>query len=578
MSNLNKVDVPVATSGRSKLDLSCDSITSMSFMTPQPVYYRHLIKGEHINLHADAIVRPAPIEVPLFGTIKHNLRYFFVPYRLVFPNWDAFYNDVIASNYSQSSLVSTPPLLPAVEIFNLFFANSYNLVSSSGASVNSYDFFVGNSYYKLTKPGRFVLKILQSLGYELILDSKASFNYNALGLLAFVRVYVDWYSNSQYLNSQDVLSFERLCHYNDPTSHLVLTSADLFNLLSLVGNVIYDTEDYFVNAWDNPVSPVSGQFTSFTFLDPSSNNGTFVGVNSLGSPEMFQGTSSDTSVGTTYLHDALKKLSDFQRRHALAGARSIDRVLAQYGFISDSLKQSRSIYLGFNSSLVDIGSIYATSDGSNGATVSSVGDYAGAAFNKISGDIDYKCDEEGVLIAISTLIPSGHIVQGYDRNNLHVDKYDFFVPEFDSLGVQAIEKGEVYVSTQDTFSANGSLYRGVFGFTGRYGEYKRPRSFLTGDLRYGQFAGNSAWHLNRIFGDGQFGDVSQLVHSLSFTRGSDSVQFNRIFQYTYGDYDAFYSFFKFKIGSYAPCKSLFESYEFSDSGKIVPTENGNKLN
>lgn len=579
MANLNKIDVPIALEHKSKLDLSCDHITTMDFMTTQPVNYRHMIKTEHISINAECKVRPAPIEVPVYGMLRQNLRYFFVPYRLVFPNWDSFYNDVIASNNSYSSLVDSPPILPNDELVDLFMPNNYALSGQSTSA--SYDFVYGGSYYKFTPLGRFVYKILRSLGYEVIWSRSLTLEYNALALLAYVKVYIDWYANSQYLNSVDVLLFERMIKYNDPTNRLVISSGDVFALLTLIRNVVYDTEDYYVNAWDNPVSPNSGQFTSFGFTDPTATGGAYIFTNSNGSPEMAINTSYPLSVGTTYIHEALKRLTDFQKRHALAGARSIDRVLAQYGVITDSLKQSRSIYIGNQYLNVEIGSVYATADGSTagGGSSSQTGDYAGAGYGQGSGLVDFTADEEGILLAIASIIPSGRMVQGYDRNNLHINKTDFFVPEFDALGVQALEKGEVYVSHNDSFASADTDYQGVFGFTGRYAEYKRPKSFLTGDLSLPTaILGGNAWHMFRLFSDGNFSDINGLSHGLAFTRGQDASQYHRIFQYTKGDYEPFYCFFRFNVASYAPCRPLFESYEFESESKSVPTENGNKVN
>ncbi|KAK6051238.1 putative capsid protein [Cooperia oncophora] len=578
MANLNKIDVPIAVTHKTKLDLSCDHVTSMGFMTTQPVYYRHMIKGEHISINASSTVRPAPIEVPTFGQLNQNLRYFFVPYRLVFPNWDSFYNDVIASNVSDSSLVSSPPIISNSALQFLFTERDFGL--SSESSDSSFDFICNGSRYYYTSTGRFVLKLLRSLGYEPIWSKGQDFVYNALGLLAYIKIYLDWYANSQYLNSVDVLTFERAIKFNDPTSFYNLTGNTLLSLMSLVGNVVYDVDDYFVNAWDNPVSPNSGQYTGFAFSDPSTNNGAYVVTNSLGSPEMVMSNQS-SQVGTTYIHEALKKLTDFQKRHALAGARSIDRVLAQYGVITDSLKQQRSIYVGNQQTSIDIGSVYATAAGSNGPQNSSTGDYSGAGFGmRKDFNVDFTADEEGILICVASIIPTGTIVQGYDRNNLHLDKLDFFVPEFDSLGVQAIEKGEVYISNGETFADNDIDYRGVFGFSGRYAEYKRPKSFFTGDMSIvSAMQGGRSWTLNRFFNDVSFSaDIRRLTHSLSFTRGSDADQYHRIFQYVNDDLDPFYCFMHFNVASFAPCKPLFETYEFDDDGKKVPTENGNKVN
>lgn len=579
MSNLNKVDVPIALEHKTKLDLSCDHITTMDFMTTQPVNYRHMIKTEHISINAKSIVRPAPIEVPVYGMLKQNLRYFFVPYRLVFPNWDAFYNDVIASNYTDSSLVSSPPTISNSELVDLFTTNYPTTVNGTSTS---YDFISGGNFYRFTKVGRFIYKLLRSLGYEVLWANKYNaVTYNALALLAYCKVYIDWYANSQYLNSVDVLMFEKFVKYNDPTSNLSLTAADLYPLMVLIQNVVYDTDDYYVNAWDNPVSPNSGQFTAFGFTDPTATGGAYVFTNSNGSPEMAINSSYPLSIGTTYIHEALKRLTDFQKRHALAGARSIDRVLAQYGVVTDSLKQQRSIYIGNQVVNVDIGSVYSTSTSTdqNGVS-SSVGDYAGAGYGESDGIIDFTADEEGILLCIASIIPNGRGVQGYDRNNLHINKQDFFVPEFDSLGVQALEKGEVYVSRNSAFAAYDSDYQGVFGFTGRYGEYKRPKNFLTGDLSLPNFYfGAYAWHLFRMFEDGEWGnDLANVSHSLAFARAVDAGQYHRIFQYTQGDYEPFYCFIHFNVASRVPCRPLFETYEFENEGKRVPTENGNKVN
>lgn len=509
----------------------------------------------------------------------------FVPYRLVFPQWDKFYNDVIGSNYNNSSLIDSPPIIQFNTLVDLF-TNS-PMSTSIGVPDGTEDFVFNQVGYKYSLQGRRFLKILESLGYKVLFGSTTKYDgYNALALLAFCRVYIDWYANSQYLNSYDVLTLEQIFAFNDPTSHYSLTVNDLLSISTILRHVVYDSEDYYVNAWDNPVSPNSGQFTSFTFADPTSTGGAFIQTSANGSPEMITNTNYPQSIGTTYIHEALKKLTDYQKRHALAGARSIDRVLAQYGVITDSLKQMRSIYVGSQLVEVNSGSIFGTADGNNGTTSSSVGDYAGVAYGDGSGGWDFVPDEEGIFLVISSIIPSSAMVQGYDRNNLHVSKTDFFVPEFDSLGVQAISKGEVYVSDRDDFLGTQDVngYQKVFGFSGRYAEYKRPKSFVTGDLRLPNFfQGGRSWYLARLFSDYSWSIGSQefidnVVHSLKFTLGTDGLQYNRVFQYNKDDYDPFFCFFTFNVAVHAPCKPLFETYDFDSETKRVPTENGNKLN
>lgn len=584
--------VPVAVEAHSKLDLPCDHASTGMFMLLQPMFYRHSLKTEQLDMRFTSVVRPNPLVVPTFGRIRQNLRHFFVPYRLVFPNWEEYINDVIASNYDSSSQVVGVPNFSASDLTGLFFSvNSpsdttsiYGLaekVASPTTTPMNYDFIYNSSYWKLTRLGRNFYKVLYSLGYELVGDSK-TFKYNALGLLAYAKIYSDWYANSQYLNDSIYLRLQRYFKFNDPSQVLTLTHADLYYILLFIRPAQYDTNPYFEDAWDNPVAPNSNQFTAFSFADPTSNNGAFVSTIANGTPEMFSADPSSTSLGTKYLHDALQKLSIYQRRHALSGARAIDRVLAEYGLQTDYLKSQRSIYVGFSSNDVDINSIFATANGSNSQGDSVVGDYAGAGIGKGQSIMQFQNDEEGIFITISTLQPSGGYYQGYDRINRNLTKSQFYQASFDALGVQSIEKGEVYVSRNlDSFAGGADNYAGHFGFTGRYGERKRSINRVSGDFAFPSVLnGGDAWHLMRGFNDAYFNNsVSNIVHSQDFARGTDAEQYMRLFTYTDYDLDPFNIFLHVDCVSHAPCHPLTDSFIWdSDSQKVSIDSNGPKLN
>ena len=215
MSTLNQTKVPIAVESHSKLDLPFDHATTSMFMLLQPVYYRHTMRTESLNLKLTSVVRPNPIVVPTFGRIRQNLRAFFVPYRLVFPNWDSHQADVITSNYSHSSQVVGVPMFD----YNCFldmFTNSSNglmtITTDATAIANDlWDLKYNSDYYVFTRKGRNFYKILYSLGYSILpSDKNHKVPFNALAFLAYCRVYLDWYANAQYLNSATVLMIERL--------------------------------------------------------------------------------------------------------------------------------------------------------------------------------------------------------------------------------------------------------------------------------------------------------------------------------------------------------------------------------
>lgn len=584
---LNKVNIPVAAGGKTEMDLSCNHQTSMNFLLAQPVYYRHIPRGEHFTDETIGVIRPVSMYVPTFGRVRNNLRAFFVPYRLVFPQYDAMRADVIGNNYQNSAIPLQSPRIDNATFIDYFIntvvAGVGPLVTDLGTTTPStpYDFFYNSHYYNYTSAGRRRLKLLRCLGYEPIYSKEASLYFDVLSLLCYAQVYLDWYANSQYLDSNSVLELKRILSYNDPTTPLTLTTSQLNTLVNLVFAVVYDSDEYFNAAWDIPVAPTLSQTSlpivnDVTAVTPQS---THIEIDTNGTPYMKQNTQVITSVGTQYIHDMLQALSNYQRRHALSGAREIDRALADFGFVSDYLSLRRAVYIGNRSFDVNIGDVFSTADTST-TDVSNLGDFAGRGFGQGKGSFDFTASEDGMIIIVSTIIPSAGIVQGYDRNNRHLNKYDFYDPNFE-IGVQVLEKGEVYISPSESFNTSAANYTQKFGYTGRFAEYKRPRDWWTAESRHPSVdSGGEAWNLFRLFADDSFGNqIANIVHSLDFTRGLDWEMFNRIFNYTGSDRDKFDCFYHHEVHVFTPMKPLFETYDFKEDHKRIKMDiNGSKLN
>lgn len=590
MATLDQTKVNVAVSNNSKLDLSSTHITSQNFMRLQPVYYRHMLPKEHLRGSGNALTRLAPVAVPTYGRCRLNLRSFFVPFRTIFPNWNEFITDTIGSNASNNSLIANSPYMYNYDLYQLFkdgIVDSVPLMSALDPSVpddaaaiaaGAYDVILGtpSTYYVLSPVGRHFMKILNSLGYRVIWDAKDTIMpISALALLAYAKVYADWYANQAYLDSAEYLQIQRLFKFNDPTSALHLNYLDIANILGFCSIVCYDTgNDVFTNAWDNPVAPNSGLYSSFRGNDitqsvPGVN---WVELDPKGSPVMF--TQNAVNIGSEYIHQFLKSATDYVKRNQLSGAAQIDRFLTRFGVNLDSAKSNRSIYVSSKSIDVEFGTVMQTANTSS-SDVSNLGDYAGQGLGRGQFSFDFQTDEFGIFIVTSSIVPAGSLFQGMDRNNFHLDKLSFYTPEFDNLGCSAISKSEVYVSNNSAFG-NELNMQGVFGYAPRYYEYKQKLDYVTGDLvSPAAMQGGDSWHLNRIFDDSSFGgSFSGIVHSLDFTRGSDAGQYDRIFNYDNSDLDKFYVVYHFDVIGLAPCKSLFDTYDFDSAGQSLSI-NGN---
>lgn len=621
MSVGSNLKVAVAATNHSKMDVSATTITSQNFLICKPVWYYHMIPNTTLKGNIKSITRMDSVATPCYGRCRVNIRSFYVPYRTVFPNANEFFTDTIASSYLKSALVPKAPSVYNDTLVKYFltYTNAYGgLVewlqyndpddATSGAydptnpNAVPYDFCYSddsvnpttNKYYRFTYQGRVRYSLLLALGYELIWLASDQSEFSALGLLCWAKVYCDWYSNSQYLDSSAYLYLERLFKYNDPNSSLMLSQTDLEKIFDYTLFVVYDgSNEVFLNAWDTPMAPNPGTgSTNFRINDVSLQsqgdlgnlvNQTFVKQDSSGTP-IFVGLNGSGSLSyypyqpTEFIHTALRAMTDAVARHRLSGARAVDRFLVDYGVNLDSAKANRSIFVSTKSEDVDFGSVMSNADTSS-SDISNLGDYAGVGFGRREDDFDFHCDEFGMFIVVSSILPSAEFVQGIDRQNYHLTKLDFWNPNYDNLSCQAINRSEVYVSRNGQFGLAGD-YDGVFGFAPRYYEYKVGRSHITGDFAFKSvMAGADAWNLARLFNDASFGNSAKnIVHSLNFTRGVDGVRYNRIFNDT-TNIDKFYCFYRFSVQALAPCKSLFDSYDFEDEGKkIIMQSNGTKLN
>lgn len=602
-SFLDKIKVKTAIDNRSKFDLGSDHITTAGWMQYNVVFNKEMVPTEKLDVKMETLVRMLPLERPTFGRANVNNRGFFVPYRTIFPAWNDFIADTVRVRVngdisSAPGLVSRVHIIPNTNLVYLFVNNNDYAESVSSESTDTeYDFVVNNegvyTKYKFTIKGRQVYKVLCSLGYNIIWDldtgdGTLNLNSSALPLLAWVKIYVDWYWPSMYVNNSNFLTLDHLTKI-DSTSGISLDSSTLKIIFDTIQFVCYDS-DYFVSAWDNPNAPTTGNFSNITIhsIDNASGSGNdsyaAVGGSSAVKDGSAFGYIPTTGKFTQYLITALKSLTDYMKRHQLVGSRVLDRYLARFGVQLSSEKLERSVYLGSHKVPLQIGDVVSTSDTAGAG----LGDYAGKGIGYNSNDFSYETEEYGQFMIISTIIPSVGYYQGLDRNVLHTNKLDFWTPEFDNLGSQPITANEVYINNDSSFSTGRLALNGqVFGFAPRYAEYKVSRDRLTGDFRCNTVnTGEDSWYLLRDL-DPMYkyvSSVNQVVHNLNFMRSiTDKEQYNRIFQNGIVTQlqapDMFKVIYHFEIGSLSPMKSLYDTYEFDSNGKEVTEDvNGVKMN
>ncbi len=107
-----------------------------------------------------------------------------------------------------------------------------------------------------------------------------------------------------------------------------------------------------------------------------------------------------------------------------------------------------------------------------------------------SNKFRYFCEEHGWIISMLSIRPKSIYVNGLHRKWSRADKEDYYTKELEGIGVQSILNKEL--------AADHATPAGVFGYSGRYDEYRSEPSRVSAEFR------NSTsydWHMGRILVD-----------------------------------------------------------------------------
>jgi hypothetical protein len=450
-------------------------------MQLNPIYWKEMVPGETLKVGVENFTRLNPLVTPTFAPgSKLKVSRFFVPFRTIYRGWNDFITDSVhVPSLGTDKNVSIQNKVPVVTNnvpidaltnhwnipgINSGFGNTF-AVEVQGTDA-AYDFVVrpddwvsgSGTKYRFTSLGQQAYKIITSLGYRFTFDGRDTQEYSALPLLAYAKVYADYYWPSAYMDNYNHYVLEALFNADNGVE-LSLTAQQVFYILVLCTYVCYDS-DYFVSAFDNPMSPSDGNYSTFQLNDYSlpspfnrnvstattianvratvSNDNLKINSNatgvtdSMGTPAVYS-QSPYYPAFTQYVDSMLHRLTDYMKRHQLAGSRAMERYLARFGKSLSAEKLNRSVYLGTDVTSIQIGDVMSTSDtlqevssakagtgsssttGSTSVIGSQLGSYAGKGIAYSKNDYDgFSTDEYGIYIITASLVPDVFYDQGID--------------------------------------------------------------------------------------------------------------------------------------------------------------------
>lgn len=489
---------------RNVFNLSYDVKTTADMGQLIPIMCDEVIPGDTFKISNQVVVRFAPLVAPTMHEVSLFTHYFFVPYRLLWSEWEDFITGGKDGDYTGAPPQHTSTGLTDKGTLWDYFGfpvNSSSTMSACSFPFNAYN-LVWNEYYRdenlddeVDLNNREILYrrwrkdyFTSALPFQQRGTSPAFVFGNLNASINFQQQSNMWQQFGDILAgnrgsagaSGRVVSTGSSLSGNEMKPLSVVTASNINANGSTLPNPIY-------------VSDVaSTQYTNVTgagVLMNANDMATLDNVlnNILGSAQL---SADGTASGGFNIADIRLgvQIQRFMELNARAGVRYTEFLRAHFGVSPTDARLDRPEFIGGSRSPVLFNEVLQTSSTDS---VSPQGNMAGRGITADRSYIGkYRVQEFGLIIGILSVMPRATYQQGINRQWLRQTRYDYYFPEFAHLSEQAIENREIYAegTPQDME---------IFGFQGRYNEMRFKPSLVTGQMR-DTF---DYWHLGRKFAD-----------------------------------------------------------------------------
>jgi len=431
-------------------DLTHDVKLSAEMGNLTPILTMECVPGDKFDIGCESLIRFAPMIAPVMHRMDVTMHYFFVPNRILWPNWEKFITDA-----------NSGAVMPFLTYFdNLTFWPAQNR------------------------------KMADYLGVPPITTGGTVTDINALRFAAYQCIYNEFYRDQNLIAPIDY----KLVDGDQGAAN--------YAKFSTLRKRAWE-HDYFTAslpfaqkgaAVDIPLGEISGD----VLVKNSGTGTTLTGVPSSivvpgGSPtppyapNTLYAETDGLDLQPTTINDLRRafRLQEWLEKNARGGTRYIENILTHFGVKSSDKRLQRPEYITGVKSPVVISEIVNQTGETSGLPQ---GNLAGHGISVSSGRSgSYYCEEHGYIIGIMSVMPKTAYQQGIPKTFLKNDTLDYFWPSFAHIGEQPVQNQEIFAYTPTK--------EGTFGYVPRYAEYKYMPSRVAGDFR----TTLDYWHLGRKF-------------------------------------------------------------------------------
>lgn len=443
-----------------------------------PVMVKEVLPGDTFKINLKAFTRTQPINTAAFARIREYYDFFFVPYDLL---WNK-------SNTVLTQMLDNPQHAVSIDP-TANFVLSGEMPYTTSQSIADYLNFVHNaSQYSAFKSNYLgydralcSVKLLEYLGYgnyESFLTSgwpnsplMSDLNQNLFGLLAYQKIYSDFYRDSQWERvspstfNVDYLDGSNMYVTNFYNNDPFVKNYNMFDLRYCnwqkdLFHGVLPHQQYGDTSVASIIPNVTGKLTLSNFSTVGASPTTASGIATKNLPAF--DTVGDLSILVLRQAEFLQKWKEITQ----SGNKDYkDQLEKHWGVSVGDGFSELCTYLGGVSSSIDINEVVNTN-----ITGSAAADIAGKGVGVANGEINFNSNGRyGLIMCIYHCLPLlDYTTDMIDPALLKVNATDYAIPEFDRVGMQPMPLLQLMNPLQSVANAS-SL---VLGYVPRYIDYK----------------------------------------------------------------------------------------------------------
>lgn len=496
---------------RSAHDLSHRILTTTDMGILYPITSFLVTAGDYFKIANELVIRLQPCFAPVLHVITAFVHWFFVPLRIVWSAWEEYRTggqDGKGHERNPLPLIYFDPFVGnQAELAPAFTKNGvmnalYHFHGKAGDSTSAVSSLLGNA------PVDFLLR-------------------------AYTKIYNDYYRDENFISPYpmptDYNRFKdpykgffyrawRGDYFTKALPDQQLGTPPAFPISNITGGVT------FTGPYNDQYEVPSG-YPSLSVVNPTGNDpflasSTPQGAAPQGSSlvKWLQQNNFNLLHGVTFDVTDLRMAVQIQKyleRNQRGGFRYTEWLRSRFAVSPTDARLDRPEYIGGSKSPVIVSEVLQTSSSpsSDPGTPSGTpqGNMAGHGLTADNGYIGrYTCKEDGVIMAILSVMPEPMYMQGLDKQWIKRNRFEFILPEFVHVSEKAVETVEIYsraTSPHQFPGGVGAVYNdntSIFGYQGMYDEFRYMRSWFGGDfclINYGTTIqmNLSYWHLGRFF-------------------------------------------------------------------------------